>query len=127
MYVDTTQRGIVVLEIALERYNKRMSENTLIDTMQLLGVEHDDAQDSVKMNRVNDIAKYFGQFEDGTDILRRVAIKTPKNERVDAAWQYMTMRKEHDSLLGETQKERESLFDKERRLNELRSQLTSIE
>lgn len=104
-----------------------MAEDSLIDTMRYLGIEKDDAHDQVKMNRVTDVAKYFGQFSDGMEIVRRVSMKLPKSERVDGLHNYMVLRKEHDLLASETTTEESALTEKKRRMKELRRDLETVE
>jgi hypothetical protein len=104
-----------------------MAETALIETMRILGVEHDDASDSIKMNRVNDVAKYFGGFSDGIEIMRRVAVKLPKDQRVDGLHHYMAMRQEHDTLAKEVSDEEPKLLQKKTKLKGLKRTLESVE
>lgn len=104
-----------------------MAETSLIDTMRYLGIEHDDSFDNVKMNRVNDVAKYFGQFTDGMEIVRRVALKQPKSARVDAVWEYMNTRKAHDTRAKTVVETEAKLTEERRQLKEDRRILESLE
>lgn len=104
-----------------------MAETALIDTMRYLGIEHDDASDNIKMNRVKQVADYFGQFDDGMEMLRRVAVKLPRAQRVDGVLEYARMRKEHDSIAKDNIVVESKLQESKRKAKELRGILESLE
>lgn len=97
-----------------------------LDALLYLGIEHDDMYDQIKMNRMKDVLDFAYSFEDGLDVIRRVVLKVDRKDRVDRAWEYMKMRKEHlrrsdavRQMEESTKGDREALADLERHIGEL--------
>ena len=104
---------------------RKLPEN--LDMLLSLGIEHDDTYDSIKMQRVNAVVDYFKQYGDGVSILRRIALKAPKAERVDRLWEYMTMRKLYEAKKAEHESAIQGLKASEHEIKSLQRDIESFE
>jgi len=98
-----------------------------LDMLLHLGVEHDDMFDNIKMHRVNAVIDYFKSFQDGMGVLRRVALKAPREHRIDTLWEYMHMRKTHELKREEVAAKRNELQTQQLELDALTRDIEGLE
>lgn len=98
-----------------------------LDYITPLGVEADDTADMLKMQKVDAIVGFFKGYADGKEMIRRVASRLPRGERVDRVYEYMQMRTEHDTLAPELAGMEAQMVEKKRRLDALRLDLGRME
>lgn len=98
-----------------------------LDALLYLGVEHDDMFDNIKMHRVNAVIDFFQGYKDGMAVLRRVAIKAPRDKRIDTLWEYMHMRKTHDAEAAGVAEDETKLQERRAALSSLKRDIESFE
>lgn len=72
-----------------------------MEIIQALGINGLDLQNPETYNKYNEIAKYFGKFQDAPAIARMVARKSPYGEKIDKVLEYVRLRKSLDQVRSE--------------------------
>lgn len=108
-------------------------EDTKIDAvqateiMEILNVFPADMTNPVVFQRTKDVIDYYGSFEDGLMVLKRLSINISDEEKLERAWSYMKTRQEYDNKKESIIDIEKEYFTKQKELEMLRGILVKYE